>query len=128
MSLQNTAALTTLFKEHTIKANVIKEENEKKRKQVISSINNVSSALLDSVNNEVSAIFNNQKKLEGEAKALQVATQKFSKQTTQWLTLVENFNNSLKELGDIENWAKTIEKDMRAVVVALDYVNKSQSS
>jgi len=100
---------------------------KKKRKQVVSSISNVSSALLDSVNTEVSSIFNNQKKLEAEAKALQTATQKFSKQTNQWLTIIDNFNNSLKELGDIENWALSIEKDMKAIVSALDYVNKSQT-
>lgn len=31
-----------------------------------------------------------------------------------------------KEIGDVENWARSIEMDMRTIATALEYVHKSQ--
>jgi hypothetical protein len=41
-----------------------------------------------------------------------------------WLTVIESFNGSLKELGDIESWSRSIEEDMRAVSSTLEYTYK----
>lgn len=62
----------------------------------------------------------NQKKLDAEAKQLHNNALQFSKQTQQWLSLVDNFNSALKEIGDVENWAKVIEEDMRLISAALE--------
>ncbi len=40
--------------------------------------------------------------------------------------MIENFNQSLKELGDVENWAKTIETDMVSIASALEYAYKGK--
>ena len=69
----------------------------------------------------------NQKRLDSEAKQLHLNATNFSKQTTAWLQLIDNFNNSLKEVGDVESWAKTIENDMRAVSSTLEYAYKVNS-
>ena len=31
-----------------------------------------------------------------------------------------------KEIGDVENWARSIEMDMRTIATALEYVHKGQ--
>ncbi len=49
----------------------------------------------------------------------------FSRSVNQWLTLMNNFNKSLKQLGDVENWAKSIETDMRTISSALEYTYKN---
>lgn len=67
----------------------------------------------------------NQKRLDAEAKQLHASATNFSKQTQQWLQLVETFSSALKELGDVENWAKTIEGDVRIITNALENVYKS---
>ncbi|KAK7477076.1 hypothetical protein BaRGS_00031662 [Batillaria attramentaria] len=69
----------------------------------------------------VAQAYVNQKKLDTETRILQANAAQFSKQTLQWLKLVEDFNTALKEIGDVENWAKSIETDMRTISSALEY-------
>lgn len=66
----------------------------------------------------------NQKKLDAEAKLLHQGATNFAKQTQQWLTLVENFSSALKEIGDVENWARTIESNMTVITDTLENAYK----
>lgn len=68
----------------------------------------------------------NQKRLDAEAKLLHQNATTFAKQTQQWLSLVEGFSSALKEIGDVENWAKSIEDDMQTVNCALEYAYKGK--
>ena len=45
-------------------------------------------------------------------------------QTQNWLQLVDGFNDKLKELGDIENWSKSIETDMKTISSSMEYIYK----
>lgn len=74
----------------------------------------------------VAQAYVNQRKLDHEVKTLQVQASQFSKQTAQWISMVEGFNQALKEIGDVENWARSIEMDMRTIATALEYVQKGQ--
>lgn len=73
----------------------------------------------------VAQAYLNQKKLDAEAKQLQTAVIGFSKQTQQWMTLIDGFSAALKELGDIENWALAIENDMKNVTGTLEVAYKA---
>lgn len=98
---------------------------------------------VDHLNVGVAQAYLNQKRLDQEAKNLNTNANNFNKQTQQWLSLIESFTSSLKvrrlfwvcrpgflidnssqELGDVENWAKTIEKDMRTITAALEVAYK----
>jgi len=72
----------------------------------------------------VAQAYLNQKRLDTEAKHLHHNATNFAKQTHQWLQLVHNFSSSLKEIGDVENWAKSIESDMQTVSSSLEYAYK----
>lgn len=76
----------------------------------------------------VAQAYLNQKKLDAEAKQLQHSATNFAKQTQLWLNLVESFSSSLKEIGDAENWARSIEGDMRTIATALEYSYKGTKS
>jgi hypothetical protein len=117
--------LGVLLKEHQAKQELLRQENESRRKRAVASVDRVTNGMMDSVNAGVARVFTNQKKIEAQAVQLQNQTERFTKQTAQWIQLIDNFNQSLKEIGDIENWARTIETDMRTIAGALEYVHKN---
>ncbi|KAK3917614.1 Biogenesis of lysosome-related organelles complex 1 subunit 1 [Frankliniella fusca] len=116
--------LSSLVKDHQSKQAVRKERQEQKRKDAIAAANNLTQALVDHLNVGVAQAYLNQKRLDAEAKHLHHNATNFAKQTQQWLNLVENFNGALKEIGDAENWARSIENDMRTITAALEYSYK----
>lgn len=117
--------LSSIIKEHQAKQAARKEIQEIKRKEAVQAANNLTQALVDHLNVGVAQAYLNQKKLDAEAKQLQQSATAFAKQTHSWLTLVESFSSALKEIGDAENWARSIEGDMRTIATALEYSYKA---
>ncbi|XP_055612863.1 biogenesis of lysosome-related organelles complex 1 subunit 1 [Uranotaenia lowii] len=117
--------LSAMIKDHQARQAAKKEEQERRRKEAILSANELTQNLVDHLNVGVAQAYLNQKRLDAEAKQLHVGATNFAKQTQQWLTLIENFNGSLKEIGDVENWAKTIENDMNVITTALEIAYKT---
>ncbi|KYM82296.1 Biogenesis of lysosome-related organelles complex 1 subunit 1 [Atta colombica] len=117
--------LSAIVKEHQSKQAVRKERQEQKRKEAVQAASNLTQALVDHLNVGVAQAYLNQKKLDAEAKQLQHSATNFAKQTQLWLNLVESFSSSLKEIGDAENWARSIEGDMRTIATALEYSYKA---
>ncbi|XP_050310157.1 biogenesis of lysosome-related organelles complex 1 subunit 1 [Anthonomus grandis grandis] len=117
--------LTSMVKEHHAKQVIKKEIQESKRKEACAAASDLTQALVDHLNVGVAQAYLNQKKLDAEAKQLHTSALAFSKQTQHWLSLVDSFSSALKELGDVENWAKTIEGDIRTITTALEIVYKS---
>ncbi|KAB0794444.1 hypothetical protein PPYR_11283 [Photinus pyralis] len=116
--------LSSMIKEHQVRQSAKKESQENKRKEAVLAASNLTQALVDHLNVGVAQAYLNQKRLDAEAKQLHSSAANFSKQTGQWLNLVETFSSALKELGDVENWAKTIEGDVRTITIALENVYK----
>merc|ERR1719187_1416617 len=125
--ISSSKMLSSLVKEHQARQIVRKEKQEVKRKEALSAATNLTTALVDHLNVGVAQAYLNQKRLDSEAKQLHLNATNFAKQTQSWLGLIETFNTSLKELGDVENWAKTIESDMRAISSTLEYTYKVNS-
>ena len=115
--------MNALVKEHASKRAEMLAENEKLRDQTIAAAGAASAAFLDQTNRDTALAFTQEKALEAEIKALQTETSKFVKRANQWVTLVAQFNASLKEIGDIENWSREIEKDMADVVGKLETIH-----
>ncbi|KAG0306457.1 NHP2-like protein 1, partial [Linnemannia gamsii] len=110
-------SLGRLVKEHQTKNAALKRESEYLRKEAVQSVGQFSDAIADTLSGRVSQIFLNQKDLEQEARSLSLQTARYSKQTAQWLALVDQFGSALKELGDVQNWVQVIQKDMEQAEV-----------
>uniref|UniRef100_A0A8C2WAP4 Biogenesis of lysosome-related organelles complex 1 subunit 1 n=1 Tax=Chinchilla lanigera TaxID=34839 RepID=A0A8C2WAP4_CHILA len=118
--------LSCLLEEHQVKQNERKELQEKRRRGAIAAATCLMGALVDHPNMGVAQAYMNQRKLDHEVKTLQVQAAQFAKQTSQWIGMVENFNQALREIGDVEKWACSIKLDMYTIATALEYIYKGQ--
>eukprot|EP00030_Apusomonadida_sp_AF-17_P007598 a842044_354.p1 GENE.a842044_354~~a842044_354.p1 ORF type:complete len:138 (+),score=61.95 a842044_354:48-416(+) len=117
-----------MVREQELRRKEAERLNENRRRAALVASSAVSDALLDTVNQSVVEIFNNQRALDVEAKQLHAQTSRMVKQTAQWVAAVEKFNLALKELGDVDTWARTIENDMRSIASTLEYVHSDAGS
>ena len=90
------------------------------------SVGAATTAAMDTVNVGVATVWHNQQQLELEARTLQEQAKRFAKQSGQWLATHQAFHSSLKALGDVENWARTIEADMAFINSSLEQVQSAR--
>jgi hypothetical protein len=116
--------LSNLYSEHCQRASVRKQVQDTRRIEASDAAARLTGALVDHLNVGVAQAYLNQKRLDVEAKQLHSHANNFARQTQQWLNLVDQFNSSLKELGDVESWSRAIERDMKTISSALEYTYK----
>eukprot|EP00283_Hemiselmis_rufescens_P011543 CAMPEP_0173420378 /NCGR_PEP_ID=MMETSP1357-20121228/1889_1 /TAXON_ID=77926 /ORGANISM="Hemiselmis rufescens, Strain PCC563" /LENGTH=115 /DNA_ID=CAMNT_0014383159 /DNA_START=229 /DNA_END=573 /DNA_ORIENTATION=+ len=114
--------LSSMVKDHQAKQGLLKQVSDENRRAALAASDTACNVMGDALAERADEVFAAQRKLEKEVKGLQTNTAHFAKQSGQWLDMVRKFNTSLKELGDFQNWAKTVEWDMRNIQSALDYV------
>ncbi|KAJ3074188.1 biogenesis of lysosome- organelles complex 1 subunit 1 [Podochytrium sp. JEL0797] len=104
---------------------------DRAKHEASAAVTNLSDVLVESVNLPVAIAFRNQQHIESLEKSVLAEVKTFTTQTKKWLDLVETLNTSLKELGDVNNWANAIEADVSVVVDVLQSIpppNASPSS
>mmetsp|Transcript_40903 Transcript_40903/g.56978 ORF Transcript_40903/g.56978 Transcript_40903/m.56978 type:complete len:130 (+) Transcript_40903:55-444(+) len=119
------STLSEIVKKHSTEQVARKKESEARRLEASAAAQKVSKVLVESLNEGVASVFTTQKQLEMEAKHLQSSLVKYTKLSNQWISMVENFNQALKEIGDVENWAERIEADMHSISQGLEFVQGS---
>jgi len=116
-----------MLKEHQLKQIRKRDEIDHKRNAAILSSVQFTSKVVNHLNDGVAQTYLNQRKLDSEAKQLVTNIEQFSRSINQWVGLMNGFNDALKQLGDVENWARVIETDMREISSILEYVHKQNS-
>ncbi|XP_016547770.2 biogenesis of lysosome-related organelles complex 1 subunit 1 [Capsicum annuum] len=113
------ASLIQIINSHNSSSLNLRQSTEKAKKDAIRSATRVSELLVDSVNKEVQEAFVMQKRIEMEIRALAASILQFGKQTDQWLAASHSINTAIKEIGDFENWMKTMEFDCKSINAAI---------
>ena len=103
----------SILKEHRAKSVQTRKQLDSQRAAALASAELVTHHLFHEVHTGLGLVYQNQRVLANEASCLQAHTNRFAKQSERWLSLSTQLNNSLKELGDVQNWALTIQKDVR---------------
>lgn len=79
----------------------------------------LTSDMISSLDSEVLCLHQNQRKIEKETKELRDNAKKLAITAQKWVELYDSLNDSMKQLGDVANWAQMLEKDMQTVGAAV---------
>lgn len=123
----NNNILSNMIKEHNIKQNISKEMQEKRKNEAIVAAHQLTELTVEHLNTRISYAYNNQKRLDVECKKLENKSTNLIKYAEQWVDLVEQMNQTLKEIGDVENWSKVMERDVTSITNILKQTNKQSN-
>ncbi|KAJ4851055.1 biogenesis of lysosome- organelles complex 1 subunit 1 [Turnera subulata] len=118
------SSLLHLLQDHHRESLRLREQTEKAKKEAIKNAVRVSDLMVDAVNGGVQETFVNEKRIEYEVRALAATITRFMKQTDQWLTATRAINTAVKEIGDFENWMKTMEFDCKSINAAIRNIHQ----
>ncbi|AEC08371.1 Biogenesis of lysosome-related organelles complex 1 subunit 1 [Arabidopsis thaliana] len=104
----------------------LREKTERSRKEAIRHAARTADLLVKAVNGGVEECFVNEKRIESEIRNLAITVAKFGKQTDQWLAVTHAVNSAVKEIGDFENWMKTMEFDCKKITAAIRNIHEDQ--
>lgn len=119
------AALLQIMHDHHHTSLRLRDQAERAKKDAIQNAARVSDLLVDAVNSGVQESFINEKRIEHEIRALAVTISRFMKLTNQWLTATRAINTAVKEIGDFENWMKTMEFDCKSITAAIQNIHQA---
>ncbi|KAG8371548.1 hypothetical protein BUALT_Bualt13G0099400 [Buddleja alternifolia] len=119
------ASLLQMINDHNHASVELREHTEKAKKEAIRTAKRVSDLLVNAVNGGVQEVFVNEKRIEMEIRALTATIIRFSKQTDQWLAASHAINTAVKEIGDFENWMKTMELDCKSISAAICNIHQA---
>jgi len=74
----------------------------------------------------ISLVHANRASIEAQAQALQTRTTTLAKQSKQWQSVVDKANHQLKMLGDVQNWAEVIDREIRILEETFKILNEER--
>ncbi|XP_040578668.1 biogenesis of lysosome-related organelles complex 1 subunit 1 [Lepeophtheirus salmonis] len=116
--------LSSMVKEHQTNKSKRKETEEILRKEASEAGGALTESLTDHLNVGVAQAYINQKRIDSQAKELHAHAEEFAKRSKEWINIIQGFQSSLKDLGDVLSWAQTIQSDMNILSSSLEYVYK----
>ncbi|KAJ2843871.1 hypothetical protein IWW36_005393 [Coemansia brasiliensis] len=125
MASSSSSALADILREHQSAQLETKRQTEQLRKAAVRDIGDLCDTATTSLSTQLTQIMENQREIESLSRDCVQLVQQHVRSTTKWTKLVDQFNGSLKELGDVQNWAEVIERDMLDVAATLEVVHAS---
>ncbi|CAG9320177.1 unnamed protein product [Blepharisma stoltei] len=110
---------TEITKEYDQRRAELKYRSSQARQELNKLSGSLSTHILNSLNSQVEALHENQKQIEVQTKQFRQESTKLATQTKKWITMYDQLNDALKQVGDIVNWAEIIENDMNQVASAV---------
>jgi DNA polymerase II small subunit/DNA polymerase delta subunit B len=112
----------SILREHRSQHASSVKKSEEIKSDCTSAANKLSNTLSSQLASEIGLVYRNQRRIENEAKKLQGNTLKFNKQLEQWQQQYNQYNNEIKQLGDINNFVNMIDQDLSALAVSLSTI------
>jgi GCN5-like protein 1 (GCN5L1) len=89
-----------------------REQTAEARAALLSTLTNVGTSATVPLQQRASDILSNAAAIAAQEAAVQKATKDLAKQTAEYAKLADDARGKLKELGDVQNWAEVLERDL----------------
>ncbi|KAJ1646132.1 hypothetical protein J3B02_000526 [Coemansia erecta] len=119
------SSLSDILRDHQSATLEHKRATEQLRKEAIRDIGDLCDTATTSLSSQLSRVHANQREIESLSRDCAHLVQQHVRSTAKWTKMVDQFNDALKELGDVRNWAQVIERDMLDVAATLELVHSS---
>ncbi|CAF1198836.1 unnamed protein product [Adineta steineri] len=116
--------LSNIYRQHTERITFLKQKQEKKKKELLSSVDHLTYVVLDGLNDEVSECYKNEKRIDQACKHINTQSNLLLKQSQAWINLIGQFTVALKELGDVKNYSKIIKRECATITNTLATVHQ----
>eukprot|EP00871_Galdieria_phlegrea_P000167 jgi/Galph1/1150/GphlegSOOS_G5823.1 len=90
--------------------------SEQTESQAEDAAKELASSLFEHVNNSVYQVYQCEAEIEIELKRIESAVRECNQQLERWKVALKPLQDSLKELGDIENWTSELEEELNKVL------------
>lgn len=114
--------LSSTVRAHRKQSAQRRKARDKRRKEAEAAVEAATTALTGRLGEGMARVRAQQVRLEKEADSLQKEASRFAARTERWVSSYGQLDSALKELGDVESWARAIEADLAATAAALEFV------
>lgn len=114
--------LGKLYATHKAQQTDTNEHKKSCKEDTLEHMGGVTSVFTEFLTKDVTEVYVNQKELDKESRLLLTEGRRLTENTLKWIDTIERLNKSLNEIGDIENWASVMEKDLFVVSKTLEMV------
>ena len=114
--------LGKLYATHKAQQTDTNEHKESCKVGTLEQMSGVTSVFAEFLTKDITDVYVSQKELDKESRLLLTEGRRLTENTLKWIDTVERLNKSLNEIGDIENWASVMEKDLFVVSRTLEKV------
>ena len=112
--------LGKLYATHKAQQTDTNEHKKSCKEDTLEHMGGVTSVFAELLTKDATEVYVNQKELDKESRLLLNEGRRLTENTLKWIDTVERLNKSLNEIGDIENWASVMEKDLFVVSRTLE--------
>lgn len=88
------------------------QRNAEARAAVTASLNSVGASISTEMRHRAQDLHANSAAISKQEKELQAQTAALAKESSKWAALAAQSTKKLNEIGDLQNWAETIERDL----------------
>ena len=110
---------TDLLSEYDLRRKELRTKINQTKKTMQDLSKPMTTDMISSLDSEVLCLHANQKKIEAETKNLKDHAKRLTQNAEKWVEMYDSLNDSLKQLGDVVNWAEVLERDMQEVSAAV---------
>jgi biogenesis of lysosome-related organelles complex 1 subunit 1 len=111
--------LNEIAETHARRVSVLRAERDHLRSEAVSSCERLSDRILYEANSGAEQVYLRQLEIERQSRTLEKASSGLVKESERWVGMYRKFNEALKEVGEVESWAKAIQSDLEEVMLIL---------